>query len=116
MNDAHARRVWAAEEAHATSLSKRSKTIGLVLEGGGAKGAFQFGCLTALAEYGIKFDSIAGTSVGALNGALWSSGQLEWGKEFWETISFNKVYPLRRPALIFFPIAFAYGMTKLLSD
>jgi len=32
------------------------KRVGLVLENGGAKGAFQFGCLQALSERGIVFD------------------------------------------------------------
>src|SRR6185437_12814108 len=46
---------------------------GLVLEGGGAKGAYQVGCMRAFQEHDIKFDAIAGTSIGALNGALLSS-------------------------------------------
>ena len=43
---------------------------GLVLEGGGAKGAYQIGAWKALKEAGIHIKGIAGTSVGALNGAL----------------------------------------------
>ena len=43
---------------------------GLVLEGGGAKGAYQIGAYKALRDLGIKFTGIAGTSIGALNGAL----------------------------------------------
>lgn len=41
----------------------------LVLSGGGAKGAYQAGCLDALIASGAKFDAIVGTSVGALNAA-----------------------------------------------
>lgn len=44
--------------------------IGLVLEGGGAKGAFHCGAVKALYDYGYKFDGVAGTSIGAINGAL----------------------------------------------
>lgn len=42
---------------------------GLILEGGGAKGAYQIGAYKALKEMGIEFNGVAGTSVGALNGA-----------------------------------------------
>ena len=41
---------------------------GLVLEGGGAKGAYQIGAWKALKEAGIHIKGIAGTSVGALKG------------------------------------------------
>jgi NTE family protein len=43
---------------------------GLVLEGGGAKGAFHCGAAKALYDYGYTFDGVAGTSIGAINGAL----------------------------------------------
>ena len=43
--------------------------IGLVLAGGGAKGADRAGALRYLAEIGLKPQIIAGTSIGALNGA-----------------------------------------------
>ena len=42
---------------------------GLVLEGGGTKGAYQIGAFKALRELGIEFKGVAGTSIGALNGA-----------------------------------------------
>jgi NTE family protein len=47
--------------------------IGLVLAGGGAKGAYQVGALTYLAELGLQPHIIAGTSIGALNGAVLAS-------------------------------------------
>lgn len=68
---------------------------GLVLEGGGAKGAWQFGALQALDEAGIKFDYVAGTSVGALNGALWASGRLDIGEDLWGALSSSKVFKFR---------------------
>ena len=43
---------------------------GLVLEGGGAKGAFHCGAVKALYDNGYRFDGVAGTSIGAINGAL----------------------------------------------
>ncbi len=47
--------------------------IGLVLSGGGAKGAYQVGIVRALAEMGIPIAAIAGASIGALNGAVIAS-------------------------------------------
>lgn len=44
--------------------------LGLVLSGGGAKGAYQVGVLQALQELGVGVDMVAGTSIGALNGAV----------------------------------------------
>lgn len=70
-------------------------TRGLVLEGGGAKGAYQFGCLMALADHGIEFDVIAGTSVGALNGALVAYDRLADGREYWTNLSPGRVVGLR---------------------
>ena len=54
-----------------------SKEYGLVLEGGGAKGAYQIGAWKALKEAGVRIRAVAGTSVGALNGALICMGDLE---------------------------------------
>ena len=46
------------------------KEYGLVLAGGGTKGAYQVGVWKALKELDINVKAIAGTSIGALNGAL----------------------------------------------
>ncbi|HWR01011.1 MAG TPA: BamA/TamA family outer membrane protein [Chlorobaculum sp.] len=50
------------------------KTVGLALSGGGANGITQIGVLKALEEENIPIDFIAGTSMGALIGGLYSSG------------------------------------------
>lgn len=42
-------------------------TLGLVLGGGGARGAFQAGALAALSTSAIKPDFVLGTSIGAIN-------------------------------------------------
>jgi NTE family protein len=49
-------------------------TTGLVLSGGGARGMSHLGVIKALEEAGVKFDYIAGTSAGAMIGALYSYG------------------------------------------
>lgn len=45
-------------------------TFGLVLSGGGAKGAYEAGVIKALVEREIKVQAVAGASIGALNGAI----------------------------------------------
>lgn len=52
------------------SASVGSATVGLVLSGGGAKGAYQVGVLKALNELNVQVDVVAGASIGALNGAI----------------------------------------------
>jgi len=42
----------------------------LVLQGGGSLGAFACGVIKAFAKKNIKFDIIAGTSIGGINGAI----------------------------------------------
>ena len=54
-------------------LAQRPK-IGLVLGGGGAKGATEVGVLREIERAGIPIDYIAGTSVGSIIGGLYSVG------------------------------------------
>ncbi len=68
-----------------------TKEYGLVLEGGGAKGAYQIGAWKAFKEAGIRIKGIAGTSVGALNGALICMGDLEKAENLWEHISYSQI-------------------------
>jgi len=69
---------------------------GLVLAGGGAKGAYQFGFLRALKKYGVRVDAVAGTSVGALNAAVWATGRMDQGAQLWANLSTKTTYPYRR--------------------
>lgn len=62
---------------------------GLVLEGGGAKGAYQIGSYFALRELGFEFEAVVGTSIGALNGALIAMGEPEKCAKMWKTLSFE---------------------------
>nr|WP_245750800.1 patatin-like phospholipase family protein [Halanaerobium salsuginis] len=64
---------------------------GLVLEGGGAKGAYHIGALKALTELKIKVSAVAGTSIGAMNGAMYVQGKLDLAYEYWNNISTEKV-------------------------
>ena len=51
--------------------------IGVALGGGGAKGFAHLGVLKALEEAGVECDVVAGTSIGAVVGAVYASGQIE---------------------------------------
>lgn len=73
--------------------------LGVVLSGGGVKGVGHVGFLQALKEYGIEPSYIAGTSAGALIGALYAAGfdtkdMLKFFKETplisWTYYSMNK--------------------------
>jgi NTE family protein len=60
---------------------------GLALEGGGARGAYHLGAVKALYELGYKPDVIAGTSIGALNGAFLVQGDFDKAYSMWEDVS-----------------------------
>lgn len=66
------------------------RSYGLVLAGGGAKGAYQIGAWKALSEMGVTFDAIAGTSIGSINGALIAAGDYEKARQLWLNISIDK--------------------------
>ena len=68
-----------------------TKEYGLVLDGGGARGAYQIGAWKALREAGVKIKAVAGTSVGALNGALICMGDLEKAETIWREMTFSTV-------------------------
>lgn len=67
--------------------------IGLVLAGGGGKGAYHVGVWRALKEYEIDqhIVAISGTSVGALNGALFTSTSIIEAANVWSSISPDKI-------------------------
>lgn len=62
-----------AQNKTTKSNNKRLK-VGLVLGGGGAKGAAEVGVLKYIEKSGIPIDYIAGTSIGSIVGALYSVG------------------------------------------
>ena len=67
--------------------------LGLVLAGGGAKGAYQAGVIQALYELDIadKVCAVSGTSVGALNTLAFALGRKELCPGVWENIGFKDV-------------------------
>ncbi len=55
-------------------FKKERPVLGLALSGGAVRGAAHIGVLEVLQEYAIEIDCIAGTSIGALIGALYAFG------------------------------------------
>ncbi len=65
-----------------------SQEYGLVLAGGGGKGAYEVGVWKALEEYGLskKITVISGSSVGGLNAALFSCVTTSKAEELWKSM------------------------------
>jgi NTE family protein len=70
--------------------------IALVLQGGGALGAYQAGVYQALHEAGLEPDWVNGVSIGGINSALIAGNpperRLERLREFWEMITSRPVW------------------------
>jgi NTE family protein len=78
-------------KTHITTERPPFERIALVLQGGGALGAYQGGVYQALAEANLHPDWVAGISIGAINSALIAGNppekRVERLQEFWETVS-----------------------------
>jgi NTE family protein len=83
----------ASSASHPVRLRERPpfERIALLLQGGGALGAYQAGVYQALAEANLHPDWVAGISIGAVNCALIAGNPLEKRverlREFWEAVS-----------------------------
>jgi len=66
--------------------------IGLVLSGGGSKGAYEAGVYKALRKLKIKPNIVTGTSIGAVNGMMVTQKNYYKLRKFWNTISFSVMY------------------------
>jgi NTE family protein len=79
----------AASASRGTPMAGASKA--LVLQGGGALGAYQAGVYEALLDSGPKLDWVAGVSIGAVNAALIAGNAPEQRvnklTEFWQLVS-----------------------------
>ena len=71
------------------SSTVQRKKIGLALGGGGARGLAHIGVLKVLRSEGIPIDTIAGTSMGGVVGAMAAAGMsvLEMEAAAFQTIS-----------------------------
>ena len=77
-------------KSHITTERPPFERIALVLQGGGALGAYQGGVYQALAEANLHPDWVSGISIGAINSALIAGNppekRVERLREFWETV------------------------------
>jgi NTE family protein len=80
-------------EPRATVRKTAAPQTVLVLQGGGALGAYQVGVVQAMLEAGIEPDWVIGTSIGAINGALVAGNdpahRLERLNAFWDTLQWR---------------------------
>lgn len=67
------------------------REYGLVLAGGGTRGAYQVGVWKALLELGVNIKAITGTSIGALNGALFLQDDFASTVKLYEKIKINNI-------------------------
>jgi NTE family protein len=71
--------------------SREALTVALILQGGGALGAYHIGAYQALAEHDLHPDWVAGISIGAINAAIIAGNRPQQRVErlaaLWETIS-----------------------------
>lgn len=74
--------------------------VALVLQGGGALGAYQAGVYQAMHENGLTPDWVVGTSIGAINGAIIAGNEranrLARLQEFWDTVAHRDLLDMRR--------------------
>jgi NTE family protein len=70
--------------------------LALVLQGGGALGAYQAGVYQALQEVGLEPDWVSGVSIGAINSAIIAGNPPAWRlkrlRTFWERITERKIW------------------------
>jgi NTE family protein len=95
---------------------ERNGQVVLVLQGGGALGAYQVGVYQALHEAGVEPDWIIGTSIGAINASLIAGNRPEDRmqnlQEFWSRVEQRNVWNLA-PAWTGIPGTFSYWSTIL---
>src|SRR5271166_4242165 len=78
-------------KSHVLTERPPFERVALILQGGGALGAYQAGVYQALAEANLHPDWVAGISIGAINSALIAGNppekRVERLRAFWETVS-----------------------------
>jgi NTE family protein len=82
---------WSAPRETPQPSDTPFESVALLLQGGGALGAYQAGVYEALAERGIEPTWIAGISIGAINSAIIAGNppekRVERLREFWELVT-----------------------------
>ena len=88
--------------------------LGIALEGGGAKGAFHIGVVQACMECGLwPPAAIAGTSIGAINGAMLAQGDYNRARNLWLTISGSDLFDADNEKLIYADLTDLDSLTEV---
>ena len=76
--------------------------IGLVLSGGGGKGAYELGVWKALKELELDkyIDVFSGTSIGAFNAVLFAQDDMQSAEALWDEVTMDKLVPISKFELI----------------
>lgn len=92
--------------------------IGLVLSGGGGKGAFEIGAWKALKRLGIdkKIQVISGNSIGSLNAVMFMVGELDLALKMWRNLSQKEALPLSAIQLLGLYKQYKKGITNILEE
>jgi NTE family protein len=102
------RRINGNGSVHSAGRNDIPGQVVLVLQGGGALGAYQIGCYEALHEAGIEPDWVIGTSIGAINAALIAGNakenRLARLRDFWARIEHGSAHD---------PLMFWTGLSNL---
>lgn len=80
-----------------TFFERNNVRRAVVFSGGGAKGAFEIGVWKALNALGYYANIVTGTSIGALNGALYLSGKQEEAEKLWKELEIKDVLNFKPP-------------------
>ncbi len=93
------------ERSSRTWRPERCDRVALVLQGGGALGAYQAGVYQAMHEAGLEPDWVSGVSIGAINAAIIAGNppdrRLRRLRTFWERITERKIWPFTPDGDIF---------------
>ena len=112
-----------AQEANDDQRSANRPRIGVVLGGGGARGAAHIGVLRELERLRVPIDAIAGTSMGAIVGGLYAAGMtpqeleelianLDWAEVFQDAPQREDLSYRRKQDDVDFPVDFELGLNR----
>lgn len=89
--------------------------VGLVLSGGGGKGAYELGVWKALVELNLDkyIEVISGTSIGAFNAALFAQGDMDNAQALWDEVTMEKLVPMTKMDLLKKGVALAIGVKSI---
>jgi len=109
--------------ASTASADPARPKIGLALSGGGAKGFAHVGVLKVLEEMNIPIDYVAGTSMGAVVGALYASGMspeeiekscatIDWNDALDDSTAYSKLVFRRKQDIERYPSTVEFGINR----